>query len=323
MVSPLWDFAFIINAPWILFAAAYLLFLEGWFPDVDNFRIYFLTLPHRFITLALVYLDRDQFSKRPKTFVGLPLGFTVLVLAAGSLGTGVLIGTSTLLCILTIDYIWNAYHFASQHYGVTRIYGRKAGGDRPKRERAILVPAISWTLLSAADLTLVDGPARILFTAIDLLAAAALVSLVVLEIRAGAPSRPKLAYLVSVTLLYGGILVCPYIGLGYARRGLLVSTGFFHAVEYLAIVHFYVKGKMRGDGFRGPFRLAAPVWAQTVVFFALAFGTLALFSAENLPAEIYLPILTVGSFCHYSYDAMIWKLRKPAVSKALGAELSP
>lgn len=325
MVSPGWDAVFILNAPWVLFAAAHILYRAGWFPDGDDFRHFYITLPHRFITLALVFLDREQFSRRPKTFIGLPIAFALLVVAAGYLGSGRLFSIDTFVCILTIDYIWNAYHFASQHYGVTRIYGRKAGSGRPALEKAILVPAITWALLTAANWTLVNGPLRVLFTVVDGAALLGLVTLLILELRSTKRSLPKLGYLASVTLLYGGFLLLPYLGFREARLGLLAAASYFHAVEYLGIVHFYVKGKQQSGSFRsGVFRLVAPVWAQTVVVFALTVGTLMLMSrnvfSETGYAGVYLGMLTVASFCHYAFDGMIWKLRKPRVSKALGVE---
>ena len=321
MVSPLWDLAFVINVPWVLVVMAHLLFLDGWFPDVDNFRYLFLTLPHRFITLALVFLDRDKFFTRPVMFVSLPLGFTALILLLGLLGTGVFLGTSTMICFLTIDYLWNTYHFAAQHYGVTRIYARKAGSGQPKLEKTIIISTITWCLLRAPNWTLFDGQAQILFTVVDFIAVPALLSLVVAEIFAGIPSVPKLWYVMSVVLLYGGVIVAPYIGLESARHGLLIAASFFHSVEYLAIVHVYMKGKLNRGGFRaGPFRMAAPIWSKVIVPYALVVGTLALIGMDAIPREIWMPFLAVASLCHYAYDGMIWKLRKPAVSQAFGAK---
>lgn len=321
MVSPLWDLVFIINAPWVLVAVGHLLFLKGGFPDVTDFRYLYLTLPHRFVTLALVYLDRDTFATRPVTFIGLPLVFVGVVLTGQFLGAGLVSGTNTILCLLTVDYVWNAYHFGSQHYGVTRIYGRKADSGHPRLERAVVVGAVTWGLLRAPNWTLVDGPAAVLFAALDVVTVLGLLTLIVIELKSGVSSVPKLCYLTSVTCLYGGIIICPYVELRGLRQGLLAATGFFHAVEYLAIVHFYVKGKLGRGGFRsGPFRVVAPIWSQAFLVFALGVGTLVLFSRQNLPAGTFLPVLAVASFCHYAFDGMIWKLRKPAVSQALGAD---
>ena len=80
-------------------------------------QIYFLTTPHRWITLALVFLDREQFGRRRVRVSGdrcrrhdrLPRRPAY---------------DRHLTCLLTIDYIWNAWHFASQHHGIYRIYTR-------------------------------------------------------------------------------------------------------------------------------------------------------------------------------------------------------
>ena len=321
MVSPGWDLMFIINVPWVLFALADVLHRDDWLPDLHNLRYFYLSVPHRFMTLALVFLDREQFSRRPRMFVGLPLGFGALVLAAAFLGTGTFFNVQTLICILTVDYIWNAYHFASQHYGIARIYGRKAGGGRPALEKAILVPGISWAIITAANWTLVDGPLRILFMALDGIVVLGFAVLLAIELRSPKRSVPKLIYLFSVTSLYGGLVVFPYLGWQEARLGLMAGAGYFHAVEYLGIVHFYVKGKQRGGGFKqGAFRLTAPIWTQTLVLFLLTIGTLGLMAENTLSDGVNLTILSIASFTHYAFDGMIWKLRKPSVSKALGAE---
>ena len=64
--------------------------------------------------------DRDRFRQRRGMFLGLALAFTALAF-------GVRLGTGALTCLLAIDYVWNAWHFASQHHGIYRVYDRLAG----------------------------------------------------------------------------------------------------------------------------------------------------------------------------------------------------
>ncbi|WP_236621089.1 hypothetical protein [Rhodopirellula sallentina] len=82
-------------------------------------QIYFVTAPHRWITLALVAVDHHKGHDRRRQFIA--LGCAILI---GCLC--VKMGTGSLLCLGAIDYIWNAWHFASQHHGIFQIYQRRS-----------------------------------------------------------------------------------------------------------------------------------------------------------------------------------------------------
>src|SRR5690606_32482046 len=122
-VSPWFDLLLIANVCWPL------LLLVEWYggtaagSHVRFWQIYFVTTPHRWVTLALVFLDRDRLQQRPIPF---PLVASIAVAprGGGSLGTG------RLTCLLAIDYVWNAWHFAAQHHGIYRIYARRTTPDR-------------------------------------------------------------------------------------------------------------------------------------------------------------------------------------------------
>ncbi len=95
---------------------------------IDFWQIYFLTLPHRWITLVLVVTDGDRRGNRSR----------ILALVAGLAAVFVLgayLGTGAFLCLAFIDYIWNGWHFGSQHAGVLRMYSRKVGGGSEWLER--------------------------------------------------------------------------------------------------------------------------------------------------------------------------------------------
>ena len=111
IVAPWIDLLFLANLAWPA-----LLLLEGWggldaHDGLQFWQVYFVTTPHRWITLALVFVDRRQFVQRPLTYVGLACVVTVLCLTVRAT-------TGTLTCLLAIDYAWNAWHFAAQHHGI-------------------------------------------------------------------------------------------------------------------------------------------------------------------------------------------------------------
>src|SRR5688572_15043674 len=120
IVSPAFDLLFLANVGWLLALVPGFVSAEGT-PHIEFWQLYFITAPHRWITLLLVAADPDRREGRTGLFVAL----AVLALAAVA---GVKLFTGAFVCLLLIDYVWNGWHFASQHFGVLRIYARKAGG---------------------------------------------------------------------------------------------------------------------------------------------------------------------------------------------------
>src|SRR5687767_6967580 len=103
IVSPAFDLLFLANVGWLL------AFVPGFVADdgtahVEFWQIYFLTTPHRWITLFLVALDPDRREGR----AGLFLSFALL--AAVLIG-GVYLSTGEFRCLALVDYVWNGWHF--------------------------------------------------------------------------------------------------------------------------------------------------------------------------------------------------------------------
>ena len=126
IVSPRFDLLFLANVWWLLAWAPGFVTSEGT-PHVEFWQIYFLTTPHRWITLFLVATDPDRRGGRPGFFV-------VLAVAALALVCADMLVTGAFTCLLLVDYVWNAWHFAAQRAGVLRMYSRKQGGGRPRLE---------------------------------------------------------------------------------------------------------------------------------------------------------------------------------------------
>src|SRR5262245_4978746 len=149
LFSPWIDALLVANVGWPLL----LLWQSGdGFAGRDGlsfWQVYFLTTPHRWITLALVFLDRERFAQRRVAFVAI----AAAVIAACA---SVRVTTGALTCLLAIDYVWNAWHFASQHHGIYRIYNRR--GMRPlasslKLEKSIMRLFLLYVILRVAGAT--------------------------------------------------------------------------------------------------------------------------------------------------------------------------
>src|SRR5262249_57489311 len=124
---PAFDLLFLANLAWPLALLPGFVSAEGR-PHTEFWQLYFLTTPHRWITLVLVALDPDRRGGRTWLFAGIAVLAAALVLS-------VRLATGAFLCLLLVDYLWNGWHFAAQHYGVLRIYDRTAGGGWPRLER--------------------------------------------------------------------------------------------------------------------------------------------------------------------------------------------
>lgn len=315
IVSPAFDLLFLANVAWPL------LLLPGVSSPADTaidfWQVYFVTLPHRWVTLLLVATDPDRRGTRGPWLVG------IAVLAALAVA-GAYLGTGAFLCLALVDYVWNAWHFAAQHAGVLRIYTRNVGGGVPWLERWGLRAFVTYGALRAAgwltgaleanesqlaalrvlDLAVLALPAALLFTNLPGLSRA----------RVG-----KLAHLVSVCALYSGFVLS--LSFGWARGivAFAAAGSLFHAVEYLAVVTHYAH-RRETVGSASAFRALARNWVLFLGAYVLVLGS---FGAWASTPESGLFVLWQGlnlwaAFVHYAYDGMIWKLRKPETAAALG-----
>lgn len=311
VVSPAFDLLFLANLGWPL------ALLPGFVTPagttvVEFWQVYFLTTPHRWLTLFLVATDPDRRDGRPGRFL-------IVALAALAAVAGARLVFGGFLCLLAVDTLWNAWHFAAQHHGVLRLYARPLGDSHPQLERGLLrlfityaiLRSVTWLVGWVGTVPAMDG--------IDVAMLAVPLVLLGREIMQPARGRgPKRIYLVSVCALYGlllGALHWPQRALALA---LLAAASTFHAVEYLAVVTHYA-WRRRQAGSDGLFRAMARRWLTVLTTFALLFGLFESCLGRELGA-LWQGANLWAAFVHYAYDGIIWKLRRPATAHLLGAE---
>jgi hypothetical protein len=316
IVSPAFDLLFIANVGWPLL----------WLPGMasrtetafDFWQVYFLTLPHRWITLILVAADPDRRDGRGRLLLGIALAFMLLIL-------GVRYGTAAFTCLALVDYVWNAWHFAAQHSGVLRIYGRKAGTGWEPLDRHGVRLFVTYTILRTASWTtgwIDDSAAAAAWLhATDLAVLIVPAALAGLEIwRASTVRTGRAAYVVSFCALYSSLLLS--LSLDWAPGVIAMTTpsGMFHAVEYLAVVSHYAQ-RRRELGSAGAFPRMARVWPVLLGTYAVVLGSAAVW-VEGAPEpmfEIWQGLNLWAATVHYAFDGMIWKLRRPETARVLGA----
>ena len=86
--------------------------------------------------MGLVYADPVQFAARRRLYLVAPLVFALAIV----------VGQAVSLTLVALAAgLWNAEHTLMQRYGLTRIYGRKAGDEHGPLEKPMLV---SWLVLA-------------------------------------------------------------------------------------------------------------------------------------------------------------------------------
>jgi hypothetical protein len=308
LVGPAFDALFLANLAWPL---VLLVQLVWGFDAQDGLRfwqIYFVTTPHRWITLPLVFLDRDRFRERPAAFLGVGAAIVAVCL-------GVRFTTGALTCLLTIDYLWNAWHFAAQHHGIYRIYGRLSDPERTAGltwEKWLMRAFLLYVIVRVAGGTWpYAGLERGLQTA-DWAVAAIPLWLMTADLfryRSGGAGR----------VLYGGSVCSLYLGMLWAahtqRPGLVLmlatASALFHAIEYLALVGWAVQRRHGGrTDQRNLLARIVPQWGLALAMFLVILGLGGWLLDRHL-LQLWLTINVIVAFMHYAYDGMIWKYRRP------------
>ena len=290
---------------------------------------FLLSFAHQPLTLALVYGDAEQFRLRRAVFTLSPLIFAIAIMVATQFDP---------LVLAVVAGLWNAEHTLMQRYGITRIYGRKAGQDDGRLEKAML---FSWLALAvvvvAGDgrtpgrlarmglgdtnrlavemLSRFRSVAAVLVVPVVLLVAALVLAWLRSEGRTGARANPaKWVYVATTACLFLVILIDPIAGLlGYVGA---------HALEYFVIVHQSL-GRRYADGSSGQSSaLGRAVRARPgrVGFLAVYLGViLAVVTLLQWygSVTIYLVVFFTLGGLHVFYDGFIWKLRRPAVARSL------
>jgi len=318
LVSPLFDLLFLVNAWWLVAFVPGFLSAERT-PHIEFWQIYFLTAPHRWITLFLVATDPDRRAGRSWLFAAVAiLGLLIIV--------GVRFGTGGFLCLLLVDYVWNAWHFAAQHAGILRMYSRKEGGGLPWLETWGIRSIVFYTSIRLAGWSYgwtENWPAaQTALLVCDVLMAMPVLALLARELS----TRPwqrlgKVAYALSVALLYLSLLTALTTSQTVLVLSLTVAAAAFHAVEYLAVVTYYAQ-RRRTQGSPGIFRTMARSWGLILSTYVVIGGLIATV-ADQWSHDFWLGINLWAAGLHYAYDGLIWKLRAPNTAAVLDVQLSP
>ena len=286
---------------------------------------------HQPLTFGLVYGDRRQVAMHRRLFVWAPI---VAVAIAG------LCAWRNVWIVVPVAALWNLQHTVQQRYGVQRIYSGRSGYGSARLDRAIAYLPMTAVLLAVAyaptttDLVRRSGIDARNAQGIELLVrlrpaagalllvavgatAVVMVSVVRQELRAGSRANPaKWLYQGSSLVLLGSIVVDPVAG--------FIAYVTAHAIEYAVIVDRTAR-KRYGLATSGEASVERPTFLGTVgrrpvgrfaYFGVIVVGALVLYKATH-GAWVNTVVYTVGAL-HFTYDAVIWKLRRPATARDFG-----
>ena len=277
---------------------------------------------HQPLTFGLVYGDRRQFALHRRLFSWGPVMAVAGAVAAAA---------GNLWVVVPVAAAWNLQHTLQQRYGVLRIYAGRSGYGSARVDRALCyLPMVSALLAVAASPSLVElvrrsgidarnaGGIELLTglrpVALGLCLASLVPTLAVIglavreERRAGARANPvRWLYQGASLALLASIVADPTAG--------FIAYVASHAVEYAVIVDRTAQRRYgAGDGTSSLLSGLARRPAGRVGYFgAILVAALALKTALH-GAELNALLYSVGAL-HFTYDAVIWKLRRPALAR--------
>jgi hypothetical protein len=320
LVGPWFDLLFMANLAW---PVAVLLALLRPLDETDPlslFQIYFLSTPHRWITLVLVFCDSDRFWKEPAKFGGLAVLLVGLGLALVGVAGLLPFAANSLMLLMMLDYIWNAWHFAAQHAGIARIYGRLTRPEQSLRhaefEKMAIRLLVRWAFFRLAiyigTSTAYGDNVRWLTPWLTWIDPFVLIPAAVLLLRELTVYRTqclgRVLYIGSVIALYSAQLLAIRLENAPWMMAFFFAGAIFHAVEYLAVCNWSVQKRTTG------------IWNYQItrtglallVFMALLGAANYFVNAQSVYAWQLITLLV--SLLHYAYDGIIWRA-KPAPAR--------
>jgi hypothetical protein len=297
--------------------------------------LWLLGYHHVISTYTRLAFDRESFREHRWMILYLPWA-----VAAGVLAITL---TAGMWLLVAVYLYWQWFHYARQSEGVSKAYaGRSAGKDigNPYVARVAFysVPVAGILDVSArAPDKFLMMPVRTLpvpewlATAALAFSALAVGTWLAYQVRAWRRQQlavPYVAYVTSHFVVFG----VAYIGLREISYGWL-AVNMWHNAQYILFVWLFNNRRFNGavdpkralistisQNGRFPLYIGMCLTLSTLVYFMIdRLGVDALGNALGVSAAVAaVMIYQTINFHHYVVDALIWKLRKPALRVKLG-----
>lgn len=291
--------------------------------------LWLLGYHHVISTYTRLCFDKESAEKNKFILFVLPVIVLVSVLAL-SYGIG--------LWVLTTIYLyWQWFHYTRQSWGISQGYRRKSGdatGESDQIFKAAFYLLPLWGILYRSyqapdkfigvDVVVIPTPGWL----VTIVSAAAMISLILWIIQrvrshlAGHNVGAHTIYMIShFAVFYVGYLYIEDITYGW------LTINIWHNAQYILFVWLFNNKKFRNGidpkaKFLSEISQNTNFWRYMLV--CLSMSTVIYFSLDSASGILYsigipsmIIIFQTINFHHYITDSIIWKMRKPEMSKTL------
>lgn len=329
------DLLFIVGPSF--FVLAVVLLFQDYITKIENdysfytwlFLIVFIDVAHVYATLFKTYFVKEEFQKRKKLLILLPVicfGISLVLFLFGSL-----VFWSFLAYVAV-------FHFIRQQYGFMRLYAR----NEEKTTISVLIdnlaiyastvyPMLFWFLSPKRKFNWFVENEFFHFEnqkLLEILFWIYIAILVLYIVRTIVISLQKIFFNIPKNAIILGTALSWYFGIVYFNDDLIFTllNVVSHGIPYMALI-FFREVEKRSNSQKGIFSFIKSynaVFVYTLILLIIAFSEEFLWEFfvwnENISITnfdfsgwqfLLVPLLSVPQFTHYLLDGFIWKSKKP------------
>jgi hypothetical protein len=329
--NPKFDVVFLLGLPALAVATGLVVATHpAWFWPILVFDLWFLGYHHVISTYTRLCFDRQSFAASRWLIFGL-----IPAVAVGTILIAALFG---LWAVISLYFYWQWFHYARQSWGISRAYRAKEPGalyEDGWLDRAMFYGVPVWGILNRSHQdpgTFIGMPLTVIPVSSEILSLSAIIGAFLLAAwvlrrvyawRSGLLARVHTLYVSTHYLIFAvGYLLLDDLTYGW------LAINIWHNAQYILFVWLFNTRRFK-DGIQPQARFlsyisqAHRLWlylltgvAITGVVYVGVIGSLNALFFAGLSATVVL--YQVVNFHHYIVDALIWRVRKPAMRKNLG-----
>ncbi|MFB9109184.1 hypothetical protein [Flavobacterium gyeonganense] len=328
------DLLFIIGPSFFVLAIIFV--FQDYITEIENdysfytwlFLIVFIDVAHVYATLFKTYFVADEFQKKKKLLILLPIVCFVISMILFSFGS--LVFWSFLAYVAV-------FHFIRQQYGFMRLYARNEEKakvsviiDNLAIYAATVYPMLFWFLSPNRKFNWFVEDEFFHFenqVLLEILFWIYIGVLLLYVVRTGMVSMKNSFFNVPKNSIILGTVLSWYFGIVYFNDDLVFTllNVVSHGIPYMALVYFReVESKVdNGSGVFGFLKNYNAVVIYGLILLIIAFSEEFLWEFfvwnENISVSnfdfsgwqfVLVPLLSVPQFTHYLLDGFIWKSNK-------------
>lgn len=329
------DLLFILSPPFVVLLVVIL--CQQWLQDLEQkysfytwlFFVVFIDVAHVYATLFRTYFVREEFIKRKRLLVLLPVTCFLIGIVLFTLGSKVF--------WVTLAYV-AVFHFIRQQYGFMRLYSRyeaktkiNSAADNLTIYAATVYPMLYWFMSPGRNFTWFMADEFFTYQNMQLLTVITYLYYLILIfyfVKICYTYYKTRYFNIPKNFLVAGTAASWYFGIVYFNNDFIftVLNIVSHGVPYMALIYLKEIRPVKGAGNRLTKRMKS---LQGILFYLVVLLLLALseeFLWESIVWKEHLdfagglnfetwhfllvPLLVVPQLTHYVLDGIIWKTKK-------------